>query len=116
MVLAVLGGALVQSFSLGLRGTKAAERHQTALAYAQSYLDRLDQDLPLEEGELFGRLEGGLEWRVSISPYLLTAEARPNRQQVSAYVVEIAVDWGEGGPVALKTLRLAPNRAGAQGW
>lgn len=116
MILAVLGGALVQSFSLGLRGARAVERHQIALALAQSYLDRLGRDLPLEEGELSGSLEGGFEWRASVLPYPVSAKAGPNRQQVDAYAVEVAVHWDESSAVALKTLRLAPARTGAREW
>ncbi|HSA80704.1 MAG TPA: type II secretion system protein [Geminicoccaceae bacterium] len=112
IVLTFLGGALLQSFSLGLRSVEVTGQHETVLAYARSYLDRIGNDLPLREGELAGDLENGLQWRASIQAYALPAAQPRNQPTVRAYMVEVAVSGDETGPVLLKTLRLASEHSG----
>jgi general secretion pathway protein I len=113
VILAIAGGALIQSFSLGLRGVEVAEQHETALAYARSYLDRIGNDLPLREGELLGDLGGGLQWRASIHAYPLPAKRSRTQPTVRAYIVEVAVSRDQTDVVSLKTLRLALDDTGS---
>lgn len=110
IVLSLAGGALIQSFSFGLRGVDVATRYQTALAYARSFLERIGNDLPLREGELFGQLENGLQWQASIRAYALPAERSRNQTRVRAYMVEVVVSGDEAGYVTLKTLRVASEQ------
>jgi general secretion pathway protein I len=112
VILAIAGGALIQSFSLGLRGVVVADQHETALAYARSYLDRIGNDLPLREGELLGDLEDGLQWRASIQAHPLPAKQSRAQPTVRAYMIEVAVSRNQTDVVSLKTLRLALNDTG----
>lgn len=110
IVMALAGGALIESFSLGLRGVEAAARHQTALAYAQSYLERIGNDLPLREGTFFGELDSGIEWQASIHAHPLPEGRSRNRLRMRAYMVEVVVSGDRAGSVKLETLRLTSER------
>jgi len=62
-------GVLYQSFGLGMNTTHRAAAELNASAAAESLLDRLGADLPLHSGELSGKAEPDLNWRMAIVPY-----------------------------------------------
>ena len=76
-ILAVAMGAILQSFSQGLRSMTVAEKYTAAALLAQTKLAEVGSVIPLEAGEHDGVFESDLErsggttfdWRVTIEPY-----------------------------------------------
>lgn len=78
-----------------------------AVALAQSTLDRLGADLPLQVGEREGRTEDGFAWQVAVAPY--TGVAVPANAGVAGLTVVVTVAWQERArvrQVSLATVRL----------
>ncbi len=111
-VLAMLLGAIYQTFSTGLIASARAERRAVAALHAQSVLAALGADGPISQGETAGELDGGYRWRTSV---LLRESAglenAAKNARLDAFDVIVTVSWeatlGRQGSVSLNTLRLA---------
>ncbi len=110
LIMALALGVLLPSFSTGFASLEASAFHAAALASARSEIDRLGTEIPMEEGELTGRSDSGLEWVMHLRP----TESHDRRRQaegdasvVVPYEVEFAI-FDAGRSLTLKTMRLAP--------
>lgn len=110
-VLALMLGALLPAFSAGLRSLDTAESAMRSVLLAQSKIEAVGIETPLEEGEQQGRLEDGSEWVVRIRQVAITAEA-PNNEEYpfpfETFEVEVEIFKDGASQMMLKTLRLAP--------
>jgi general secretion pathway protein I len=106
-VLALSLGLLIQVFSRALTSTALSATYSRATAVAESRLNAVGIDIPLEAGVHGGEPEDGLAWELLIEPYeigdqLWELPAQP-------YLVTAVVTWetaqGERR-IALTTLRL----------
>lgn len=99
-------GAILQIFSTGSRNASVSRAYAIALGHAQSQLERLGIEEPLEPGQSSGVLDGGMAWRLEIAPY----EEQPTEDSLlRAFTVTAVVTWRDGGQereVALSSLRL----------
>lgn len=106
-ILAMLLGAIYQTFSSGLDASVRAERRAAAALHAQSVLAALGSDGPLEEGASTGELDGGYRWQTSVR----LLESAGETARLDAFEVTVRVSWeatlGRQGSVSLDTLRLA---------
>jgi general secretion pathway protein I len=110
-VLAITLGVLLQVFSGAIGATHLSAGYSRAAALAESKLNGVGIEIPLEIGTYEGDPEGDLSWFVVIEPYdaelsLLAEPAYP------AYVVTAVAGWGEGERVrrvSLTTLRLGES-------
>lgn len=106
-ILAMLLGAIYQTFSSGLNASARAERQAAAALHAQSVLAAIGADGPIGEGEATGELDGGYRWRTSVRLRDGAGEAA----RLDAFEVTVTVSWeatlGRQGSVSLNTLRLA---------
>ncbi len=130
---AVLGLALMLLLGILSNGTRqvrwSADSGRAAL-HAQSLLDELGIEVPLEAGRQDGSFEDGrYRWTLDIAPYVdapmdadpLAGSAFAPLQPVDPFApqlldVALAIEWGEGGPrerLQLQTLRLRTADAGA---
>ncbi len=112
-ILAVALAALMQSFSTGLRGARAAERQTIATLLAESRLAAVGVEMPLEAGESGGEIDHGYRWRATVRPYLEPGLEAEGQAGMAAYEIAVTVSWEAadgGGSVTLETLRLAPRR------
>ncbi len=104
-ILAIALGAILQSFSQGLRTMSQAERYVQATLLAESKLAEVGASIPLEEGEYSG--EGGEDyaWRVDIRPYEDDADRIDDLDVIRLYRVEVEISWEGGVPARIVTLR-----------
>jgi len=106
-ILAVALGAILQSFSSGLRSLGAAETHALALMHARSQLAKVGSIIPLEFGEQTGAA-GEFEWTVSVRLF----ESQEGDPVLDAalvpYQLDVTVTWPGGGQVGLTTIRVGP--------
>ena len=108
-ILAVALGALLQSFSTGLRGLGAAEAHAMALMHARSQLATVGTLIPLEPGEHTGGT-GDFAWTVSVRPFDPDSRGAPGEGAIVPYRLDVTVSWpgGGGGRIELNTMRTGP--------
>jgi type II secretory pathway pseudopilin PulG len=103
-IVAMALGATLQVVADSAGRDRSAEAHRTALLVAQSELDEVGVNIPLETGRTFGEADE-MAWRVDVSPY--AAEGEPNSAG-ALWKVAVSVRSRHGGPdlVSLETLRL----------
>jgi general secretion pathway protein I len=108
-ILALSLGLLMQVFSRALSTTALSGDYSRATTLAQSHLDAVGVDIPLEPGSYSGEPEDGLSWQVLIEPYELGDIGW--EPAVDSFLVTAVISWGEGGNrhrrISLSTLRLA---------
>jgi general secretion pathway protein I len=112
-ILAVAMGAILQSFSQGLRSMSVAEKYTEATLLAQTKLAEVGSVIPLEAGEYGGDFEselvrnGGTEfvWRVTIEPYEGEEGLGGELPDLQIFQVAVEVGWNETYPARLVTLR-----------
>jgi general secretion pathway protein I len=110
VILALGLQAALHVFSGNRRQAEFAQSQRTATMLAQSTLDAIGAELPLQRATRAGDLDGGFHWRVVIDEYVDPADGRP--VNIAAYNVAVSVSWGKAAPnetVTLRTLRLAPK-------
>jgi len=99
-------GAILQIFSTGARNAGVSRAYAVALGHAQSQMERLGIEEPLESGQSSGVLDDGMAWRLEVTPY----EDQPAADSLlRAFAVKAVVTWRDGGQereVAISSLRL----------
>jgi general secretion pathway protein I len=114
-ILALVTGFAFRAFSGALSWVERGEHEQAALLLAQTLLDRVGRDLPLQDGERSGRTPDGMIWQVRLSPDTASVDPRVSDPVARGLVVDVTVGWTE--PYAarrlhLSTLRLVPVGGG----
>lgn len=119
VIFGLIFATVLQILSGSLRNTQRSAEYTQAALWAQSRLDAIGIDPPLEEGSYDGEFDDDYRWELSIQPYEFNdAEAAVNVEEfpVELFYVELLVTWGEqkGLPrqARFSTLRSAvPQRA-----
>jgi len=110
VIMTIVLGALFRAFSGGLRGLDTSEGYAIAAMQAQSKLDEIGSDIPLEPGITTGTFDNGDEWELDISPFDLPGQgAGAGEEEVSplrAYKVMLQVSWDKTRSLSFETLRL----------
>jgi type II secretory pathway pseudopilin PulG len=123
VILGLALGALLPRISLALTVTEDADAHARAVLLAESLIDAVGEEIPLEPGETDG-VQDGFAWRVAIVPAaFVPCCARGGRASepvaplpVDLYDVTATVSRlrrGAALPISLWTEKLAPQPAGA---
>ena len=91
---------------LGVNVMTVSRAYAVALGHAQSQLERLGIEEPLEPGQSSGVLDDGMAWRLEITPY----EEEPAEDSLlRAFLVKAIVTWRDRDQerqVALSSLRV----------
>lgn len=111
-ILAVTLGVLMQVFSTALNTTALSGEYSRAATLAETRLNAVGIDIPLEAGSYSGDPEDGISWQVFVEPFQtgdLTWEPT-----LEAFYVTAVASWGDdrGGSrreVILSTLRLGES-------
>jgi general secretion pathway protein I len=108
-ILALTMGVLMQIFSRALTTTAKSGEYSRAATLAESRLNAVGNEIPLEVGLFSGEPQDGLSWQVYIEPYEpVDVTWEPT---LEAYRVTSVASWGDGSDgrrqVSLTTLRLA---------
>lgn len=102
LLMQLLGGALSQT-------RRAALQTEMALV-AQSLIDRLGMDFPLEAGERSGETEGGLRYRLLIAEEPVDSSAPGVAHPFVLLRVRLAISAEAGGEASFETLRVAARQ------
>lgn len=108
VVLALVGGALLQLFQGGLHNLSAGDDYGRAALLAESTLSRLRAQPALAVGEQQGDLGGGYRYTLQLSPYVEDETAQPDLLQA-----DLQISWGDAshpGSYQLRTLLLQPSK------
>lgn len=107
MVLALVGGALLEMFQGGLKNLSTGDAYSRAALLAESTLAQLRAEPQLSPGERGGELEPGFDYHLSLTPYV--EDGVPDEQLLEATVT---VTWGQDAAersYRLRTLLLPPE-------
>lgn len=69
VVFALSFAVILEIMSGSMRSTTRARTYSEAALLAQSLVDMVGTDIPLEEGSMAGAAPGGYDWTLSISAY-----------------------------------------------
>ncbi len=112
-ILALTFGFAYQGLSGGVGWMDRGRHRERALSLADSMLERVGIDIPLQDGALSGRTIDGYSWQIDVAPY--GAPGRRRFGALAGHQVEIVVGWTDGAAtrqIRLVTVRLAPQSAG----
>lgn len=96
LVAALALGALMQSFSAGMRGQGKADAYSRAALHAASLLARVGREEAIEPGETGGELDERYRWHMVVEPAQLDGFPEPVAPALSLMRVTLTVSWGEG--------------------
>lgn len=123
IILSLAIGVLLRIFAGGGYTAKTAEDYYRAVITAESMLESIGVDSPLQPGVIQGLTETGIRWTISVTPYPLDPrllggmEGAPNTTNNLGYLpywVDVNVEWGpEEDPRAfeLTTMRIIPDKS-----
>jgi general secretion pathway protein I len=99
-------------FSVGLRSRRAAEEYEQATMLAESKLNSVGIDEPIQEGDTVGRFNDRFWWKMVVTPYHEEGRNEAKDLLGRPLLVTVIVSWGDAGDeksVTLTTLRLVPR-------
>jgi prepilin-type N-terminal cleavage/methylation domain-containing protein len=105
---------LLRGFSSGLAATTRSSGLTEATLIAQSTLESVGAEAPLEETRNLDRQQGRYHVTARIRQYSSTDFANDASLPVAPYEITVTVNWPEGPKiesVAVRTLRLGPSPA-----
>lgn len=109
-LLALGFGLLMQLLGSALAQTRRAALHTEMALAAQSLIDRLGMDFPLEPGEQRGEIGAGLRYRLAIEEQAMAASAPGAVHPFVLLRVRLELRAAEGGEATFETLRVAARR------
>ena len=92
VMLALVGGALLQLFQGGLQSLAAGDNYSRAALLAESTLSQLRADPNVQTGQRSGELAEGYRYELQLTPYTEDGEVQPDLLQA-----DLAILWGEPG-------------------
>ncbi|MBL6986089.1 MAG: type II secretion system protein [Methylobacter sp.] len=106
-ILALSLGILLKIFSAGVNTAGVAEEYTAAVQIAESLMAQTGVEAPLQPSEATGLENNKYHWRVSVSPFQLTAQ-NLDAASITAelFKVKVSVNWSDGRQVELITLKL----------
>lgn len=118
VIFALVFATTLQILSGSLRNTAQSSEYTQAALWAESLMDRVGIDPPLEAGAYDGDFDDDYWWELEISPYAVAeageggeaAAAKGNLFEVpiEVYLVDLRIFWGEPDrprSAAFRTLR-----------
>lgn len=113
-ILSLTLGVLLRVYASGLRAAVQADGYSRAVLLAQSELERLGREAPLEPGRHAGQWGERYRWRSRIEPF--EPDEGPATDQTgpwAPYRVWVTVLWGAGE--RSRSITLSSVRLGARG-
>lgn len=92
-------GVIMQIMSSSLRNTRAASDLTQAALYAQSKIDMLGIEAPVEEGSESGEFDERYRWKMQADLYTVDDDRGIDQQMipVDLYRISLQVIWDKGG-------------------
>ena len=113
-ILAVSLGVLLGIFSRATSATIASAQYSQAATLAESLLNLVGHEIPLEEGTVSGETESGFSWELTLFELDLSDEFPTSTPSVTAYRINATVLWFDAGRprrLMLATLKLLDPQA-----
>jgi general secretion pathway protein I len=95
IVLAIVGGSLLQLFQGGMRNVAHATDYSHAALLARSKLSELEAYPEVAPGEQTGDFDERYRWRLRVEPYRDPGGAPTSASGVELMAAELSVSWGE---------------------
>jgi general secretion pathway protein I len=92
VILTLSFAAVMGLLSSGMMSVERAEDQRLAILVAQSTLDRVEAERPLQSGQRAGPMEDRFRWRVLIEPY--REIGLDPKLAVRPYQLTVTVTWG----------------------
>lgn len=107
-ILAITLGVLMQIFSRATITTIASAQYSQAATIAESVLNDVGVDIPLEAGAVSGSTNSGFDWEVTIQQMTLgdDAFAEPTATPYRVNATVLWVDAGRARRLSITTLKL----------
>lgn len=99
-------------FSVSLRGRRTAQAYEQATLLAESKLNSIGIDEPVQEGDTVGRFNDRFWWKTVVAPYHEAGRNEAKDLLRRPLLVTVTVSWddpSDGRSVTLTTLRLVPR-------
>jgi general secretion pathway protein I len=112
-VLSLSLGIIFSLFSAGLGGKRTAEDYEQATLFAESKLNSLGVDEPIQLGNTFGSFNDRFTWSAVVTPYVEKGRDDTKDLLRQPLVVTVTVSWKDSAnqrSISLTTLRLIPRR------
>lgn len=113
-ILAVSLGVLLGIFSRATSATIASAQYSQAATLAESLLNLVEHEIPLEEGTVSGETESGFSWELTLFELDLSDEFPTSTPSVTVYRINATVLWFDAGRprrLMLATLKLLDPQA-----
>ena len=107
VVLALIGGSLMQLFQGGLRNIDSSQHITHAALLARSKLNELQAVTVLNEGSYQGTFNDTYHWDLQLSPYNAEHGQPLSESSLRGLYAELTVHWQPGGSYRVDTLLLA---------
>ena len=111
-ILSVSLTAILRSYSMAMGSTELAERYTIAALFAESKLEAIGVEQPLEAGEQNGEWADGFRWRTLVSPLSDASPSAASSGTSQPFSVEVVVEWGDPDrprAVSLQSYRVGPH-------
>lgn len=105
VIMALVFGAVFNTFSIGLRNATLAGDYAGAVVHAEAKLAQIGVEEPLEEGLKSGRFDALYGWQQLIRPVVEESETASETTGRRLYEVSVMVFWGSGRTARDLTLR-----------
>lgn len=109
-ILAISMGVLMEIFSRATLATLTSSQYSRAASLAESLLNDVGAEVPLEGGAVSGESDEGFSWEITIVPVQLHTEDPFDADAESVFRVNATVLWRDAGrarQLTLSTMRLA---------
>ncbi len=96
-IFAILFAVVLQILSTALSNTRRSAEFTDAALWAQSKLESVGVEEPLEPGRWTGSFDDNFDWELTIEPYMVSDERGldPDDLPVALYWVSLEVMWGD---------------------
>ncbi len=113
VVMGLVVGTLLQVFGSGMRSAALSDEYSFAVQVAESRLQAVGTEIPVEAGNVSGTEEGTpYQWVVSMQPVELDDDQDEFSLSVKPFQVTVVVSWSSAGQqreFALSSLRFGED-------
>ncbi|WP_020395044.1 type IV pilus modification PilV family protein [Thiolinea disciformis] len=98
VLMALVIGSLIQLFSGAMQSAALSEEYSAAIQVAESQLQTLGKEIPIQQGKLSGQVTGTrYQWFVDMVPLKLLKNPEASSLSLQAFQVTVQVRWDSAG-------------------
>ncbi|CAG1023404.1 Type II secretion system protein I [Patescibacteria group bacterium] len=104
-ILAMSLTVLLNIFASGINTVTVAEDYNQAVQIAESLMAKTNLETPLKTGQRTGIALEKYHWKISVQPFVFTAEPNALTTSVTLFKIKVEVEW-EHRQIKLVNLKL----------